>query len=479
MLINRVSCEVAEAAALWGVEEFGTAKLGNALRTDRLVAIGARAVLQPHGLITSVFARGAQREGCYRFMENPNVLPSAITTAAARGCLRRMRGEQIVVAPIDGSSLSYLDPEGRRDMGSIGPRSKKGRGIKVLTTIATTMDGVPLGLLGQTFWRRSLLRNPVHHQNRPFATRETSNWVEQMGRITRLSVDEQTQSIIWFNGDSEADFKEALEFGVNAPPNVWLTVRNAANRRVVKEADDDCLKLWDAVGKLPRRGRYKLDVPPGEGRSQRTASMHVRAGYVTLLLRKRSSNNSGDKQPVRVGVVWAVEKGTTPKGEEPIEWLLLTTAPVDTVDDVLRVIHAYSLRWRVEDFHKAWKTGCKIEESQLEDITNVMRWAAIMASVAIRIERLKHLGRNHPELPAKTEFAAEEIEAARLLADPQTVDRNVEPTMDTMVKWVAQIGGYVSYRGRPPPGTKVLTRGYLRLQVVAEALRAQSARRQT
>lgn len=479
MIIDTRRVREGRTAALWSVQEFGSAKLGNKARTARLVAMGAQAVQSPGGLVNAVFSNEAEREGAYRFLENDKVRVSQITAAASRATLRRLVGEQIVVAPIDGSSLAYSDHDGRRQMGSIGARSKGGRGIKVLTTIGTTLDGIPLGILDQTFWRRSLVRNPVHHQNRPFRQRETRHLVDQMERITRRCVAEGTQSIVWFNGDCETDFKEALEFAVNAPDNIWVSVRNGRDRKIVDEVAPEGRMLWDAVEGLPRRGSYKVQVTAGENRSERVARMRVRAGHVTLLLRKRSNNNRDAKAPVRVGVVWAMETGTIPMGEEPLEWLILTTAPIETVDDVLRVIHAYALRWRVEDFHKAWKTGCKIEESQLGNINNIMRWAALMASVAIRIERIKHLGRNEPDAPAAKEFSAEEIEAASLLADPGTPLEQATVTMERMVTWIAKVGGYVAGRGRPPPGVKVLARGLLRVQDVAFALRAKKARRQT
>lgn len=79
--------------------------------------------------------------------------------------------------------------------------------------------------------------------------------------------------------------------------------------------------------------------------------------------------------------LWAVhvrEVGTTPAGEPPLDWMLLTTFAVDTLADAKQVIHSYATRWAIEEFHKTWKSGaCNLEAKQLLSFANICRWAAV------------------------------------------------------------------------------------------------------
>ena len=45
--------------------------------------------------------------------------------------------------------------------------------------------------------------------------------------------------------------------------------------------------------------------------------------------------------------------------------MLLTSEPIGTFDEALKIIHIYIARWRVEYFHKAWK-GAGIERQRME-----------------------------------------------------------------------------------------------------------------
>jgi hypothetical protein len=106
-------------------------------------------------------------------------------------------------------------------------------------------------------------------------------------------------------------------------------------------------------------GNYELDIPGSGSRKARRASMAMHAMEVTLLLRDK---NTKERHPLRINVVWVHEVGTTPSGETPLDWMLFTNAPIDTVEAARRVVLGYSLRWRIEEFHKTWKTGkCNVE----------------------------------------------------------------------------------------------------------------------
>jgi hypothetical protein len=158
-----------------------------------------------------------------------------------------------------------------------------------------------------------------------------------------------------------------------------------------------------------------------------------------------------------------------PKGQDAIEWLLLTTYEVTTVADAQLVIHGYAQRWRIEEFHRMWKSGaCRVEDTQLRDRETIIRWASILASVAIRLLRLTYLARAAPDEPASTELAQSEIDAVIVSRRPKGFHRGDIPAISLLVLWLADLGGYTGKSSGGPPGAIVIRRGLERIQSLAD-----------
>jgi hypothetical protein len=203
--------------------------------------------------------------------------------------------------------------------------------------------------------------------------------------------------------------------------------------------------------------------------------MEVRACKVILDVRdKRTSKRSS----IELNAVQAVECGTTPPGEKPIEWTLLTNRPIKTIQDLTDVIWAYSMRWRIEELHRTWKSGaCGVEENQLRSASAAIKWATILIAVAVRIERIKQLSREQPDRPASDEFSPVEIKAAALLYFDKSVKRKAAlaatPSVADVTLWVASIGGYTGKTSSGgPPGSITIARGLKEVRAAARALKA-------
>ncbi len=142
-----------------------------------------------------------------------------------------------------------------------------------------------------------------------------------------------------------------------------------------------------------------------------------------------------------------------PERVEPVEWLLLTTLPVASREDAAKALDLYSLRWRIEDWHRILKSGCKVEMIAHRTGTRIERAVAINAVIAWRIATLTHLARTKPELPATTAFT--DIELA-LLTDFARV-RKLPPPEDLgqACRLVATMGGYLNRSNDGPPGAEI------------------------
>ena len=109
-----------------------------------------------------------------------------------------------------------------------------------------------------------------------------------------------------------------------------------------------------------------------------------------------------------------------------MHWVLLTTLPVTSRKQALQCLRWYCRRWRIEEWHRVLKSGCKILEHQHHDAATLQRAIALDAVIAWRIMLLGLLGREVPGLPAALVFDACECEVLALLTLKKT-SRWVKP----------------------------------------------------
>jgi hypothetical protein len=200
--------------------------------------------------------------------------------------------------------------------------------------------------------------------------------------------------------------------------------------------------------------------------------MTVRAIQVTLRLHNKWTHRCST---LPLNAVWAREKGTTPRGEKPIDWLLLTNHPIQTPHDLEKILFGYAQRWRIEEVHKTWKSGaCEVEHTQLRNSEHVQKWATILVAVAVRIERLKYLSRTEPSRPASIELGDHEVQTLILLKRKhkkrtETIPDSM-PVIAQATGWIAELGGYTGKSSGGPPGTITIRRGLRRLEKATEVL---------
>ena len=165
--------------------------------------------------------------------------------------------------------------------------------------------------------------------------------------------------------------------------------------------------------------------------------------------------------------MWAVEAREV--GTNGLLWRLLTSEPAGTFEEAMRVIRAYQARWRIEEFHRAWKDGvCHIEDTQLRSLSAITKWATLHATVAARAVRLTRLARETPDVPADMEFTRPELMAIVALAKRKRLKASDPvPSLAAAVNMVAQLGGYTGKSSGGPPGATVIARGLQRIVDVA------------
>lgn len=439
--------------------------------------MAARAAQTPAGKVTKAVSGAAERQGAYDFLETGGVEAGALVEAQSVATMARAEDADFLFVSVDGSSIRLTDRSDSKGFGTLGAVSRRGHGLKVINALALTPEGVPVGLTAQSWWARknAKSRTPTskrqHTLSRSASEKETKHWFDAIAMSCASA--ERTNTPLWFVLDREADSQDMLR-KLNSTGHRF-TVRSSSNRCLESSADS----LRERLAAEEPCGGYELKLTAGPKRKARKALMVVRHAPVVLRFRKTKYNKTLQHR-MALTAVWTREETTTPLGNKPVDWLLLTNAPVNSYEDARQIVFSYTQRWRVEEFHKTWKTGaCNIEDSQLRTPRAVMLWATILAAVAARIERLKALSRATPETSAAHELSQHEIKALLLLKRRQkkrteTVP-NTTPTIRQATLWMAELGGYTGKSSGGPPGSITIRRGLHKVLVAADLLRALEA----
>jgi hypothetical protein len=167
------------------------------------------------------------------------------------------------------------------------------------------------------------------------------------------------------------------------------------------------------------------------------------------------------------------EVSTPPDEDEPIHWLLWTTEPARTQKQILAVVRAYALRWRIEDFHLTWKQGCRVEQLQLETRERLEKALVLYAGVAVRLLRLRDLARRQPTALCTEVLSDDEWRAlyAHSTGEASTEGTDV-PTIEQVTKWIGRLGGHLGRKRDGMPGVRTLWRGWRDLAILVAGYRA-------
>ena len=221
------------------------------------------------------------------------------------------------------------------------------------------------------------------------------------------------------------------------------------------------------VNAREREPKVKDSRKRKQAREARTAELTVQAARVKL----RGPARPGGKLPdIEVNCVLVTEPNP-PEGAEPIEWLLLTSLPIDTLEHVLTIVNYYCGRWGIEIYFRILKSGCKVEESQLQTAERFLPYLALCMVVAWRIQYLVMLGRECPDLPCDVAFDDDEWKAVYAVVKNQPPPQK-PPSLKTMIGLVASLGGYLGRKGDGEPGPKALWVGLQRLTDLVRGWRA-------
>lgn len=471
--------------APWVAEEMKTADLKDQRLNQRLREVLAQLATRPTASIPAACGGGrAEVEAAYRFFANDKVTFEQLLQPHIDATEKRLDGQAVVILAQDTTEIDLTRPE--QQVTGAGPLDNGSRrGVLLHEMHAFTPDGTPLGTVYAVPWVRADNdedgRRPISALSRvqrariPIEQKESYRWVVALREAEALARRHPHTQIVCV-ADSEADIYELLAEAAAESQSVDWIVRASQNRALRREqnanteADAGAGSLREALLEQPvlfaktitARGHTpkvscetRLRRQPRESRD---ADVEVRAARVVLRAPRRSDRTLAD---VAVNAV-LVRETAPPEGEEPIEWLLLTSLPIDDVEQVRRVIEYYCVRWMVEVFFRVLKAGCRIEDRRFEYVDRLLACLAVYLAVSWRTLYVCRLGREFPDLDCEAVFEPAEWQSVYQVLHRKRPPRR-PPSLAEMVRMVAQLGGYINRRRTDPPGPQTLWQGLQRL----------------
>ena len=330
--------------------------------------------------------------------------------------LPRMASQPTVLCVHDGTSLSFPRRGRTQGLGTIGSNQTGAlaRGRHLHATLADNPDGVPLGCAAGRI-RRATVPRPRDHRPQGARGEEVVSLGREPARLCQTAHHLPDTRVVC-TMDREADFLDLFVEQREQAPNVELLVRAKVNRVLGKdttpEGDQVVRRLFDEVRNTPARGACTVEVSRQSARVKASKqpckkARPARLAETTLRYEPVALPCPGTA-PVALWMVHAREERPSAK-TDPLEWFLLTTVPVTNADDAKRILRCYALRWRIEDYFRIFKSGCKVEELQHHSAERLERAIAIKMVVGWRIQLMVRLGREVPELPAEVLFSDIEL----------------------------------------------------------------------
>jgi hypothetical protein len=296
------------------------------------------------------------------------------------------------------------------------------------------------GLVDAQVWCRTK-RKAKNYKRLPIEEKESYRWVKG-GRQAKAVLAEA--AMVTVIDDREGDIYEK-----------WARLPDQRTHLLTRASRDRSLadgsKLFATMAALPEAHHFTLDLPARPGkRGARTAHMAVRVGR----LRINRPGNCSDRDAPREIELYAIEvRELNPPPGDAVCWRLLTTHPVESVEQALTVIGWYRQRWHIEQlFRTVKRQGLGIEQSVVEDgeaLEKLVTIALIVATITMQLVLAR--AADSQDTPASRVFDAEQIEVLQVLQNKLQgrthKQRNPHPPNSlAWASWtIARLGGWTGY----------------------------------
>jgi len=433
--------------------------LGDQRLNQRSIRVLETLYANPEASINAACNGWGDTLAAYRLFDNTAVQPEKVLTPHIQKTRQRIRQHNVILIVQDTTELDF-SRHAPTDARCLDKPTRFG--FYDHTYLAVTPDRLCLGVVGGEQHDRSpeSLGKKLQRKALPIEEKESFRWLTGYRQAVEVAKDCPTTKIVSV-ADREADiydiFVEAQEQGHLAnfiirakEPRSTLVPNPEAGPSVYR-------KVRDEVRASEVRVRRTIELSQTPKRAARQAELEIRAISVTV----RPPRARPHLPTVAYNVV-LVEEINGPGDGTDVSWLLITTLPIDTAEQILLVIDYYTARWTIEVFFRVLKTGCKVEEIQLETLARVKNCLAFYKIIAWRVMYLTFLNRECPELPCTAAFDDCEWQTVWRVVKKEPLPSK-PPSLGEFMKLIAGLGGYNNRPKEPPPGPQVIWTGLRRM----------------
>lgn len=403
----------------------------------------------------------SQMKAGYNFFKNEKVNPEKIMKIHRNEhqCNRDKVVKQVLLCAQDKTELDFTGKKSAKDFGPLNHLNQ--RGCLLQSSLLMSESGIPIGMFKQD----SIIRKDENFGKRkpprkrqPIEEKETYHWLTHFKELQDFFRDSPGIEVFCTN-DREGDLYEL--YALQNSENVHLIVRSDHNRMLDEQGDE---RLHDKVKNSRVRHTTTIKVTDRRTCKKRKAKVEIRYIPARIKLGEPSKWQKG-LAPINL---WAIEvkEINPPKGYKAVQWILLTTYPINTIEDALRINKYYVLRWIIERFHFVLKSGAKVKDLQLNTAKRVLNAVATYSISAVNVMRINYLARFYPEVNA-LDAGFELWQLKVLFAYIKThINKNIQfddkepPNIRQTVIYIARIGGFTNYSNQPFPGLKTFWRGW-------------------
>ena len=445
----------------WAQRTFGECVLGDARRTKRLVKLAEQAAARPDGSTPEQTESWGDCKAAYRLFDQDDVTFDAILEPHCRQTRATSRPGDVKLLINDTTEIDF--GHGRRADG-LGPTGNgSGRGFFLHTAMQVdAATGRVEGLAGQILFHRKPRPKRKKHRNslRRSADRESAVWGDLVDRVGRPPEGVKVVHV----DDRGADDVEV--FHRIAAQGCSCVIRASRLTRWLQWPDGRKVRLKSLLEELPVRATRTLDVPAKDEQPAREATLELRFAEVRMPLPNVITPWLKEHRPAEPLRLWVVELREihAPAGVKPLRWVLYTLESVEDVATAHRVIGWYEQRPTIEDYHKALKTGCRVQQRYYETSPRLERVTGLLSVVAVRLMQLKTAAQETPDRPAAEVAPKEWIE---LVQRARRKPPNPAMTIRQFLRAVAGLGGHLGRKCDGEPGWITLWRGFEKLILLA------------
>jgi hypothetical protein len=435
----------------WAMQQFGSCELGDLRRTKRAVRVATQIAEYPDGSTPDQTERWADLKAAYRLFDAEDVTFTALARPHWRLTRSHASGTVLLIGDTTETDFGI-----HRNVDGLGPTGDgRGRGFLLHNSLMVNPDTEEIiGLAGQElFYRKPAPKNENSYQ-RTQRSRESEVW----GRVIDL-VGPPREGVRYIHVfDRGADNLEV--FCRLLGQNCGWVIRAAQLHRNVQDGPGQTTSLRERLASQPVLGTYELKIRAHKKRECRTATLEVRCAPVTLLRPKRRTPylKQVDFQELSQWVVEAREVNP-PRGVKPLHWVLYTSEPVASFEDAWRILEYYEQRWLIEEFHKALKTGCRLESRQYAQAARLEAVAGMLSVVGIRLLQMKRVAQQNPDRPA------EQVVPRKWLQMLRALRKHAITTAREFFRQLAGLGGHLGRRHDGEPGWITIWRGMKKLHL--------------